>query len=95
MVAKCDEPNSKERRRQYSQSRGANQFSMDQNNRVTSLDDTDVDDIKTHSYEQHHEKEKVFEGQTRRHTCTQVMYRDKTNFDYKYGPKILKQYSLQ
>ena len=95
MGAKSDEPHSKERRRQYLQSRGAKQLSMDQNSRVTSLDDTDVDDIKTYSYELHHDTEKVFEGQTRRHTCTEAMYRDKTNFDYKNGPKIHKQYSLQ
>ena len=54
-----------------------------------------VDDIKTHTNELHHETEKDLEGQTRRHTCTQAMYRDKTNFDYKYGLKIHKQYSLQ
>ena len=64
-------------------------MSTDQNSSETSLDD--VDNIKTHSYE----TEKDLEGQTRRHTCTQAMYRDKTNFDYKYGLKIHKQYSLQ
>ena len=72
-------------------------MSTDQNSRETSLDDIDidVDDIKTHTNELHHETEKDLEGQTRRHTCTQAMYRDKTNFDYKYGVKIHKQYSLQ
>ena len=85
---------SQERRRQYSQSRGAKHVSEEDSNRIEGIEDFKKN-IGSHAYNLDHENEKNLQGQTRRHACDQAMYRDKTNFDYKYGIKVHKQYSLQ
>ena len=82
---------SKEKRRQYSQTRRAKTIS-EENSIETSFDHGKANDQPNRL---HRSNVFALDGQPRRHTCTHAMYRDKTNFDYKYGPKIHKQYSLQ
>ena len=85
---------SQERRRQYSQTRGAKRVSEEDGNRIEKIEDFKKH-VGSHVYNLNLEDEKIQQGNTRRHTCDQAMYRDKTNFDYKYGIKVHKQYSLQ
>ena len=59
-VAKCGEPNIRERRRQYS-ILNAKQLSYDQNDR-----------LQTHCYELRHETEMKMEGNIQGHSCTQA-----------------------
>ena len=85
---------SQERRRQYSQTRGGKHVSEEDGNRIEGIEEFKKH-VGSHLYNLNLEDEKIQQGNTRRHTCDQAMYRDKTNFDYKYGIKVHKQYSLQ
>ena len=93
-VDNLEKQSSEELRRQNSQSKGRKYLLekkeiMDE--RLNDLNNT----TKVHTYKLNYESEKTLEEQGRRHTCDQAMYRDKVNFDYKYGLKVQKQYSLQ
>ena len=93
-VDNLEKQSNEELRRQNSQSKGRKYLLekkevMDE--RLTDLNNT----TKIHHCKLNYESEKTLQEQGRRHTCDQAMYRDKVNFDYKYGLKVKKQYSLQ
>ena len=85
---------SKERRKQYSQSRRLTKSSREDKISYASFLQSKEHIRPSHLYFEK-EKKHAQDDQVRRHTCSHAMYRDKTNFDNKYGLRKYKQYSLQ